>query len=145
MSGIPSISSQFQQKSQIQPVPRKHRRKPTKPISLRLNDEERQRLKAEAGRRTLSALIRERLFGPQVQSRRVYLPKYDEKALGQVLALLGQSGIAACLRDLCEAVRVGALPVTPETEEDIKRACHSVKTMRSDLIRALGLIEAGKQ
>jgi len=55
-----------------------------------------------------------------------------------VLAALGKSRVANNLNQLAKAVHTGSLPVTPETEEEIKSACRDVRRMRTDLLTALG-------
>ena len=110
------------------------------PFSLRLTHAERARLDAERGNRPLGAYIRERLLGDNVapRKRRGKSPVKDAEALGRLLAALGQSRISANLNQLAKAVNTGSLPVTPETEADLKEACRDVAALRIDLLRALG-------
>jgi hypothetical protein len=117
----------------------------TKPISIRLTPEERGRLEAWAGRRSLSDYVRTRLFDNDVRVRRVHIPKNDACELARVLAKLGQSELAASLRELREAARCGALPVTPETEQSIRAACEAVDQLRLELMQALGLAKRGDE
>jgi hypothetical protein len=118
------------------------RKLPTVPVSLRLTEAERARLQQEAGTRTLSAHIRQRLLSDDADRRRqVRLPTTDTRLLASVLAQLGQSRIAESLRELADAARVGALPNDGESETAIRSACAAVHQMRADLIRALGLVE----
>lgn len=46
-------------------------------------------------------------------------------------------------REMLKAARVGALPVTPETEAAIRSACSATLDIRQRLMVALGLIEGG--
>lgn len=62
----------------------------------------------------------------------------DHAALARVLAALGQSHIAGNLNQLAKAAHIDALPVTPETEQEIGNACAAVLAMR-----ALGLMDGG--
>jgi len=114
------------------------------PFSLRLTDEERARLEREAGDRPLGAYIRMRLLAeesvPRRQRRR--RPVEDHAALAQVLAALGRSHLASNFNQLAKAANSGSLPVTPDTEAALRQACADVATMRTALLRALGL-EAG--
>jgi len=114
------------------------------PFSLRLTPEERARLEREAGDRPLGAYIRMRLLteesAPRRQRRR--RPVEDHAALAQVLAALGRSHLAGNLNQLARAVNSSSLPVTPDTEAALLRACADVAAMRAALLRALGL-EAG--
>ncbi len=110
------------------------------PFSLRLTYEERAQLLAAAKGKPLGAYIRERLLGDEASPRKRQgnSPLKDEEALGRVLGALGQSRLAANLNQLAKAVNTGSLPVTSETEADLKQACRDVAAMRADLLRALG-------
>lgn len=111
------------------------------PISFRVTDEERTALERAAAGLSLSDYIRSRLFGPDVKPRRTQgkYPVKDHTALARLLGQLGQSRLANNLNQLAKAVNTGSLPVTPETEHDIKRACEEVRLIRDALIQALGL------
>ncbi|MBL8714268.1 MAG: plasmid mobilization relaxosome protein MobC [Alphaproteobacteria bacterium] len=114
------------------------------PTSVRFSKEERARLDAEAGSLSVSSYIRHRLFETPTPRRAYRRPVQDDKALGQVLAALGQSRIGNNLNQLAKAVHSGSLPVTPETEAAILAACASVQQMNGQLVKALGLPEEGK-
>jgi len=118
--------------------------KPT-PFSLRLSFDERARLEQDASGMALGAYILERLFGDDAAPRqtRGHFPVKDYAALGRVLAALGQSRLSNNLNQLAKAVNTGSLPVTPETEADLRQACKDVQAMRRDLLIALGLQETG--
>lgn len=119
-------------------------KKPT-PFSLRLSFDERARLEQDASGMALGAYIRDRLFGDDAAPRqtRGHFPVKDYAALGRVLAALGQSRLSNNLNQLAKAVNTGSLPVTPETEADLRQACKDVQAMRRDLLIALGLQETG--
>ena len=119
---------------------RKRKPKYSPPFSLRLTGDERARLDAERAGRPLGAYIRERLFGDDAAPRkkRRNSPVQDGEALGRVLGALGQSRLSSNLNQLAKAVNTGSLPVTPETEADLKDACRAVSALRADLLRALG-------
>lgn len=110
------------------------------PFSLRLTHEERAWLDAERGNKPLSVYIRERLLGDKATPRKKSgnSPVQDTEALGRVLGTLGQSRLSSNLNQLAKAVNTGSLPVTPETEADLKEACREVAALRCDLLRALG-------
>jgi hypothetical protein len=112
------------------------------PFSLRLRYEERAQLLAAAKGKPLGAYIRERLLGDEASPRKRQgnSPLKDQEALGRVLGALGRSRLAANLNQLAKAVNSGSLPVTPETEADLKQACRDVAAMRADLLRALGKV-----
>ena len=117
----------------------------TIPISLRLTEAELSRLKAEASGKSVSSHIRRGLFGADARTRAIRVPAHSDAHIARLLAQLGQSGIASSLRDLAEAVRIGALPVTPETEFAIRNACDAIDRMRDDLVHALGLRKGSLQ
>ncbi len=118
------------------------------PFSLRLTAEERRELDERAGRQPLGAHIRERLFaakhdGNSSDHRRArgQVSIKDHQMLAQVLALLGQSRLASNLNQLARAANAGALPVTPETEAALRSAAEDVGTIKSLLMRSLGIRE----
>lgn len=113
------------------------------PFSLRLTFEERARLEELAGDMALGAYIKEKIFdgtGPDEKRARARLrrPVKDTQSLAQLLAKLGQSRIANNLNQLAKATNIGALPLTPETEADIRAACAEIREMRNALLQALG-------
>lgn len=110
------------------------------PFSLRLSFDERGILEHDAAGQALGAYIRERLFGEDVTPRatRGKFPVKDQAALGRVLGALGASRLSANLNQLAKAVNTGSLPVTPETEEELRKACAAVIAMREDILSALG-------
>lgn len=116
------------------------------PFSLRLSPEERARLEREAAGLSLGAYIRLRLFGadasPSPKSRGKF-PVKDHKALAQAIGLLGQSRIASNLNQLARAAHTGTLPVDGSMEADLHEAVQAVADIRTLLISALGLSEAG--
>lgn len=110
------------------------------PFSIRFTFEERAKLDAERGRSSLAVHIRKRLFGDDATPRKKpgNSPVKDAEALGRVLGALGGSRLSNNLNQLAKAVNTGSLPVTPETEANLVEACQEVKTLRADLLRALG-------
>lgn len=123
------------------PTPKsKKRKKREAPFSLRLSVAERERLLQEAGGAALGAYIKAKVLGtPAMRMRRSGADLQDRKAIAQVLALLGGSRIANNLNQLAHAANIGALPVTPETEEDLRETLRDVKAIRHLLMVALGL------
>lgn len=117
----------------------------TRPFSIRLTESERALLLQRAGQLPLGAYIRNLILtgGVQAQRQRWKNPVKDHDALGRVLALLGQSRIANNLNQLAKAVNIGALPVSQEVEADLTDASLAVKSMRRDLLHALGMSDAG--
>ena len=118
------------------------RQPPTKVFSIRLSEVERRLLGELAGNRPIGAYVRERIFAPHETHARLIVPRspsVDEAALSKALASLGQSRLSSNLNQLAQAVHLGVLPVTTETEAEIAAACRAVLSMRHDLMSALGL------
>lgn len=110
-------------------------------ITLRLTQEEDAQLKQMAGSLSVSAYVRDRLFGesaaPRKHQQRV--PVKDQEALSQVLGLLGQSHMASNLNQLARHANCGTLAMDEETESEIRMACARIAWIRVKLIEALGL------
>ncbi len=108
------------------------------PFSLRLSFEERAALKKLAGKMPLGACIKAILKEAIAQNKGVpSSPAMDTEALGRVLGALGSSRLSQNVNQLAKAVNTGTLPVTPETEAELKEACRAIAEMRADLMRAL--------
>jgi hypothetical protein len=113
------------------------------PFSLRLTFEERARLEQLAGDEPLGAYIKRKVFdgkgtGTKRARSRTRRPIKDEQKLAHVLAMLGQSRLANNLNQLAKAAHIGTLPVLPDTEREIRKACADIALMRRELLRALG-------
>lgn len=114
------------------------------PLSIRFSRDERNQLEQLAGNRTLSSFVRECvLSGTHPRIRQARKPTKDDVALARLLAMLGQSRLAESLSRLAIAADQGWLPLTPETEEELRKACTSVNAMRGLLLQALGLRPSG--
>lgn len=111
------------------------------PFSLRLTPEDRAQLERDAAGMSLGSYIRWRLFDPAnpPPRHRGKFPVKDHQALSRVLAALGQSRIANNLNQLAAAAHIGALPVTPDIETDLREAAVHIAEMRRMLIAALDL------
>ena len=111
------------------------------PFSVRLTASERARLEECAGSLPLGTYIRGRLLADRAEARRHRLraPLKDQEALARALGIIGQSGLSENLKQIASAAKIGALPISPETEQDILRACADIQVMRIALLRALGL------
>ena len=126
---------------------RKQRKKRPAPFSMRFTDEERARLDHERGVLSLAAYIRLKLFtAPDKQSterkrlaRKHSRPSAELTVLSHMLGGLGQSRLASNLNQIAKAANMGALPVSPELEKELFKACAEIRTMRADLIKALGV------
>jgi hypothetical protein len=135
----PPISGDFQNAVEHKPSPRSYSAKPP-PFSLRLSADERAELLRRAGTMPLGAYIRSRLLGGVETPRRSRRqPVKDDQALAKLLGELGKAKLANNLNQLARAANIGALPVTPDTEQAIAEACQDVRWMRDTLVAALGL------
>jgi len=88
----------------------------------------------------LGTYMRMRLLGRDARglNLRAVAKVQDRKALARVLAQLGASRLANNVNQLARAANTGTLPVTPETEAELRRACINIQAMRADLMTALG-------
>lgn len=111
-------------------------RTPTKPISIRLTPQERADLVRRAGGQSLSGYVRDQLFARGAASC-----KPNKNELAQVLGKLGSSGLSSSVNELARLARLGALPVSDETEAHLRAACTDIVAIKSALMCALGIKE----
>lgn len=116
------------------------------PLSIRLTQEERERLLNAAGSMTIAAYVRMKVFDGEKPSRyrKAYTRKKNSPSseltmIGHMLGGLGASEVARNLDELAGAAKIGALPVSPEIEEQILQSCAAVQDMSRVLISALGV------
>lgn len=115
------------------------------PFSLRLSFEEKALLRAAANGVPLGAYIKAKLFDEPLEKvrRRNTNPVKDHEALGRVLGALGKSRLSQNLNQIARAANMGALPVSPELEDELRQACADVEALRKELLRALGSLSEG--
>lgn len=142
--GSSGVGSQFQQAAKRRTDRKK--RKTSPPFSIRFSDEELARLNRDAGTLSLAAYIRLKLLcdaeGPAPKrnlTRKQHKPSAELAVLGHMLGGLGKSRLASNINQIAKAANVGELPVTPELEHELHKACEVIQTMRQDLISALGV------
>ncbi|HCP81808.1 MAG TPA: hypothetical protein DIT67_09535 [Octadecabacter sp.] len=134
------IKSAFRGKSQA--VEKKP--KPSQsPITLRVTDEERERLKSMAAGMSVSAYVRKCIFSENAtrRKRRSHMPVKDQEAMARALALLGASRIANNLNQLAHKANMGSLIMDDNALAQIDETYAHVRLMRDELVSALGLIE----
>lgn len=107
------------------------------PIAFRVSAEERAELVERAQGQSLNAYVRQLVFGQKAKRYRS-APTIDHAILAQVLGTIGQLDLARRLKVLSEAAAVGALPVSDETEEQLRAACAAVIAVKAELMRGLG-------
>ena len=122
---------------------RPEKNKLSAPFSIRFTDDERKQLNRDAGKLSLSAYIRKKLLGDTVKKRKSQYtrkqrqPKPDYVELARMLGQLGQSELATSMLVLALAAQSGALPVTPELEKKLDKACDDIHRMSIALITSL--------
>jgi len=118
--------------------------KPLHPFSIRLTQEERERLEVEAKGKPLSVYMRERLLGDASAPRKLRRkPAADQAGLAKVLGMVGQSRLANNLNQIAKAAHIGVLVVSPALLEELENACRDIRIMRDALLAALGFPPAG--
>lgn len=118
--------------------------KPQNPFSIRLTQEERERLEEEAKGKPLGVYIRERLLGDDTAPRKPRRkPSADHTGLAKVLGALGQSRLANNLNQIARAAHIGVIAISPALIEDLEDACRDVRIMRAALLAALGFPAGG--
>ena len=140
----PKNTEQLKPPFEIACNPLKPKKKRPSPITLRLTDEEREKLKIAAGDMPVSAYIRKCVFGAEVAPRKKRLshkPVADQEAIARVLSMLGQTRIANNLNQIAYHANCGTLLLDEDTKGQIKETCAYIAFMRVKLIEALGLKE----
>jgi len=115
---------------------------PTKaaPFSIRLSEDERDRLIAAAGGIPLGSYIKATMLdrAPPIRRRASPLPKQDRRILAKALALFSRSNVANNLNQIAKAVNIGTLPVTPETEAELRELLRLVRRLHDLMMDGLG-------
>lgn len=123
--------------------PQKH--KPAKArhiLSVPFTPEQIADLARRAGRRPLSAFVRDHLFpANDNDAPKAARPRSAEKVAfaAKNLALLGPTYTA--LKTIAHAIASGLLPFSPDTEAAILKACADIEEMKAVLMKALGVRE----
>jgi hypothetical protein len=146
MTNAASLLSPIQQEFSAAAKAVSHPRGKASPrITLRLTQEEDARLRQLCEGMTVSAYVRQRLFGDDVgrRRRRSHAPVQDQQALAKLLGLLGETHIANNLNQLAYHANTGTLLIDEQTTGQINEAYGHVCFMRDALIEALGLSGRG--
>ena len=111
------------------------------PLSLRLSDQERQKLTAQAGSLPLSSYIKSVVFSDAAPKyrRKKKPPVEDQRLLAEILARLGQSRTASNLNQIAHHLNQGTLIVDDDLRRDLLEAIADVAWMRVTLMSALGV------
>ena len=114
--------------------------KASTPFSIRLTPAEKERLREDAAGEPLGAYVKKTLFSPTTKAaaRRSMIDEHA-KLIGQVLAMVGSSGMADALTTMALAIQSG----TFDNEEEILKALNNAETELSEirlaLLKALGM------
>lgn len=111
------------------------------PFSLRLSHLERKYLDGKRGDMSLHAYIRHCILGNDapLPSKRKTPRVHETQALAQVLGQLGRSNISNNLNQLAKAIHTGSITLPDNIATQLNMACRDIASMRSDLLKALGL------
>jgi len=111
------------------------------PFSLRLTDEERQKLEAQAGSMPLASYIKSVVLASEAPKyrKRSKPPVAEQQLLAEILARLGASRTANNLNQIAKGLNQGTLIIDPDLEADLKKACAEVAWLRATLMSALGV------
>ena len=118
-------------------APKPKRKRPS-PLSVRLSDEEKAWLKAQAAGGSAHALARERILR-DFRPRKRRLQPMDKAAIAQALAKLGQSHLASNINQIAKAANTGRLPASDDLCRELHEACADIQAMRLALTEALNL------
>ena len=111
------------------------------PFSLRLTDQERQRLEAQAGSMPLASYVKSVVFADDAPKYRKCFraPAAEQQLLAEILARLGASRTANNLNQIAKHLNQGTLIVDEELEADLRRAIFEVMWIRATLMKALSV------
>jgi hypothetical protein len=111
------------------------------PFSLRLSEDERQQLEAQAGSMPLASYIKSVVFSEEAHKyrKRQKPPVAEQQLLAQVLARLGQTRHANNLNQIAKGINQGTLVVDEDLANDLNEAIAEVAWMRVTLMKALGI------
>jgi len=110
------------------------------PFSLRLSEEERNKLEDQAGAMPLASYIKSVVLSEDAPKyrRRRKPPVADQQLLAEVLARLGETRHANNLNQIAKHLNQGTLIIDNELEADLNQALIEVAWIRNALMRALG-------
>lgn len=110
------------------------------PLSIRFSEAEKQLLLDEACGFPLSTYVRGKALNFDLPSpmRRKGIPVQDRKALAQAIALLAESRISNSLGTLAIMAKMGTLPMTLDTLDEIEAALKDIQHLKFLIYVALG-------
>lgn len=123
---------------------------PSSRVTIRFSQDEKARLEKAAGKLSLSAYIRQRLFGDGVSKRpkrhvhKQRQPSINHTEIARLLGTFGQSEVAQSILALNLALQAGEANVSAETEDKVATACDDLHEIKVALIMALGVKPKGE-
>lgn len=114
--------------------------KASTPFSIRLTPAERERLREDAAGEPLGAYAKKVLFAPTTKAaaRRAMID-HHKTMIAQVLAMVGNSGIADALTTLALAIHSGTFEDEAEIKAALNKAESELAEIRAALLKALGV------
>ena len=123
----------FNQAAQSPTPDTPHKKKRPAPLSVRVSDAEREWIRKKAGKQSVNAFVRDRIFADKPAST----AGVSRKDIARLLSELGRSGMAASLRTLAESASIGALVLDDELNEELTLALQAVGEIRDAVLKAL--------
>lgn len=105
------------------------------PLSIRLSEAERTRLRQMAGDRPLGSYVKSVLFSGAVRRQPDGMSR---ETAARLLALLGQSGLATNLARIAAQAEIGTLYCDDGLRTSLQDACADTRLMRDLLMGVLG-------
>ena len=110
----------------------------TPPFSLRLTQDERERLNADAGDWPVGAYVRSRLFdAPSPRKRSSRRLDADRRIMLQILSELGKQHVSSSLNQTLKSIQDGEMEVTPELVGMLKKTRADLRDIKRLLKNAL--------
>jgi hypothetical protein len=110
-------------------------------LSVPLKPEQAAELTRRAGRKPISAFVRDQLFAANDNKPRSSRPraKATTEVAAKALALLGST--RSSLMSMAHSAASGLLPLSPDTEAALIKACADIGETKTLLMKALGIRE----
>lgn len=109
-------------------------------ITIRVKPEQRQELEKRANGRSLSEYIKDVLFNEDRKiSRTIGMQIQDQKLLGQLIGILGQSGIPENLHHIHKSMLSGSYPLKNQAVEELFDEIEKLRSFRKACIKAIGI------
>ncbi len=115
-------------------------RKRPSPLSIRITEQQRAELREAAAGGSVNAYVIRKLFGESAADSRKAgrVPNIDQQSVARIMAALGQSRLSQNMNQIARGANSGALPISPELQQELAEACAAIRAMRTDLLTALG-------